>query len=44
MLAGHGGQRSLGMGLRSGEPRFFEHIRREPADYTPAVLRALGKR
>jgi hypothetical protein len=36
--------RYLATGLRSGEPRFFESIRREPADYTPAVLRALGRR
>jgi hypothetical protein len=32
------------MGLRSGVPRFFESIRREPADYTPAALRAMGTR
>ena len=36
--------RYLAMGLRSGEPRFFESIRREPADYTPAALRAMGTR
>jgi hypothetical protein len=36
--------RYLAMGLRSGVPRFFESIRREPADYTPAALRAMGTR
>jgi hypothetical protein len=32
------------MGLRSFEPRFFERVSREPADYTPTALRALGRR
>jgi len=36
--------RYLVMGLRNGQPRFFEKIKRSSADYTPAVLRALGNR
>jgi hypothetical protein len=36
--------RYLVMGLRSGQARFFEQIKRSSADYTPAVLRALGVR
>ena len=36
--------RYLAMGLRSGEPRFFTSIKRDPGDYTPAALRALGTR
>ena len=36
--------RYLAMGLRSGEPRFFTSITRDPGDYTPAALRALGTR
>jgi glycosyltransferase A (GT-A) superfamily protein (DUF2064 family) len=36
--------RYLVMGLRNGQPRFFEKIKRSAADYAPAVLRALGVR
>jgi hypothetical protein len=36
--------RYLVLGLRNGQPRFFEKIKRSSADYTPAVLRALGVR
>jgi hypothetical protein len=36
--------RYLVMGPCTGEPRFFESIRRGPADYKPAALRALGRR
>jgi hypothetical protein len=36
--------RYLVLGLRSGQARFFEKIERSSADYTPAVLRALGVR
>src|SRR5262249_32159535 len=36
--------RYLATGLRSGQPRFFEKLERTSADYTPAVLRALGVR
>ena len=36
--------RYLVTGLRNGQPRFFENIKRSSADYTPAVLRALGLR
>jgi hypothetical protein len=36
--------RYLAMGLRTGVPRFFTSIRRNPADYTPAALRAMGTR
>ena len=34
--------RYLAMGLRSGEPRFFTSIRRDPGDYTPAAMRGAG--
>ena len=34
--------RYLAMGLRTGVPGFFRTIKRNPADYTPAALRALG--
>jgi hypothetical protein len=36
--------RYLVLGLRNGQPNFFEKIKRSSADYTPAVLRALGVR
>ena len=36
--------RYLVMGLRNGVPGFFEKIKRTSADYTPAVLRAIGVR
>ena len=36
--------RYLVLGLRNGQARFFEKIKRSGADYTPAVLRALGVR
>jgi hypothetical protein len=36
--------RYLVLGLRNGQPRFFEKIKRSSADYTPAVLRVLGVR
>jgi hypothetical protein len=36
--------RYLVLGLRNGQPRFFEKIKRSSADYTPAVLRMRGVR
>ena len=36
--------RYLAMGLRNEQPKVYEKIKRDTADYTPAGLRGIGTR